>query len=68
MARSWKIIHDHGLFDALLLLSWKITDGGPWRDNLGKHAFHTVKVEKFQPFIQPNLQILQIMNETQKIE
>ena len=27
MARSWKIIHDHGFFDALLLLSWKITDG-----------------------------------------
>ena len=35
MARSWKIIHDHGFFNALLLLSWKIMDGqwqgmAPW--------------------------------------
>ena len=30
MARSWKIIHDHGFFDALFLLSWKIMDG-PWQ-------------------------------------
>ena len=30
MGRSWKIIHDHGFFDALLLLSWKIMDG-PWQ-------------------------------------
>ena len=30
MARSWKIFHDHGFFDALLLLSWKTMDG-PWQ-------------------------------------
>ena len=34
-ARSWKIIHVHGFFDTLLLLSWKIMDGlwqgmAPW--------------------------------------
>ena len=33
MARSWKIIHDHGFygfFGILLRLSWKIMDG-PWQ-------------------------------------
>ena len=30
MARSWKIIHDHGFFDTLLQLSWKIMDS-PWQ-------------------------------------
>ena len=30
MARSWEIIHDHGFFDTLLLLPWKIMDD-PWQ-------------------------------------